>query len=145
MKDKNVAYICSVIVDIILMAIGLSFLVNLGLQILSLIRLIQFLSTSKLVKTALILSIIILSQLYLLDIFLMLSPLWGTPAYYFTNYVENNGSSAYFAYRYCYDNYLIMEYRPSINNRWWILEWVVSPEKIDRFIGNNKIPLMIQQ
>ena len=96
MKDKNVAYIGSVIVDIILMAIGLSFLVNLGLQILSLIRLIQFLSTSKLVKTALILSIIILSQLYILDIFLMLSPLWGTLAYSYTSYLDNNESSAYF-------------------------------------------------
>ena len=84
-SKKNVAYICSIIVDICIMVIGLSFLVNLGLQILSLLRLIQFLATSKWMKTALILSIIILSQLYILDIFLMLSPLWGAPAYNFTN------------------------------------------------------------
>ena len=62
------------------MVLGLSFLGSVVIQVLSVVRLIRFLTTTKKTEIVLSLAALLLSVIYLHQVIAMLAPYWGYPA-----------------------------------------------------------------
>ena len=86
---------------------GVLFVANLVLQVVSLVRLIKFLTKNKWARASLVLFTLAFSLLYLNDVLLMVTPQWGIPAYRMTFPSYDIGKRRYInSYRFClYDYY----------------------------------------
>ena len=74
----------TIFVDATLVCLGLSFLASLIVQMLSVLRLVRFLATSKTARVFLSLAALLLSIIYMHEVTAMLANFWGYPAYKMT-------------------------------------------------------------
>lgn len=71
--------------DLTILALCLFIVVNLIIQVVSFVKLIKFLTTSDNARKTLYLGLVLLSTLYLHDVFSMLLYFWGLPAFTMTD------------------------------------------------------------
>ena len=74
----------TIFVDVTLVCLGLSFLFSLVVQMLSVLRLVRFLATSKTARVFLSLAALLLSIIYMHEVVVMLANFWGYPAFKMT-------------------------------------------------------------
>ena len=76
--------VVTIFVDATIVCLSLSFLASLVIQMLSVFRLVRFLATSKTAKVFLSLTALLLSIIYMHEVFAMLANFWGYPAFKMT-------------------------------------------------------------
>ena len=74
----------TILVDSSIMCMGLLFLGNLVVQVLSVFRLVRFLAATKMMRVCLSSVALLLSIIYMHEVFWMLSNYWGYPAFTMT-------------------------------------------------------------
>ena len=70
----------TIFVDVAIMCLGLSFLASLAVQVVSVFRLVRFLTDTKMARVCLRFAAIVLSIIYMHEVVAMLSTYWGYPA-----------------------------------------------------------------